>query len=235
MPILSRLKLDHLRFRQQLIVIFCFGLILVTPITSYIISASSNDILSKQLYEQGIQIARTLATQSKLALLYESEYTAQESVNFVSGFPDAEVLEIRLGNSKIIYQAPSLNPRRSGISYDSVTDIQSYEFEDEWVFVLAVMSQADSDINLDASFIEEADEQTLLGHVTVTMSKNTLFLLQRKAFQTNLFISFLLAGIAAFILIRVTRRITQPIERLALTMRLAEEGNLLKPDCVIAA
>lgn len=225
MSIIARLKLDHLRFRQQLIVIFCFGLILVTPLTSYIISATSNDILRKQLYNQGMQIARTLATQSKLALLYESEYTAQESVNFVSGFPDAEVLEIRPGNAKAIYQAASLAPRKLGINYDDITDIQSYEFDDEWIFVLAVMSQADTDVNLDAAFMEEPDKQPLLGHVTVAMSKNTLFLLQRKAFQTNLALSFLLAVIAAFILIRVTRRITQPIERLAQTMRQAEEGD----------
>ena len=225
MPIFSFLKLDHLKFRQQIVVIFCAGILLLAPLTSYIIYVTSNDVLIKQLHAQGVQIARTLAVQSKLALLYESTYTAQESVNFVSGFPDIEVLEIQLADGRNLYRSDSFDRRNIYIRPDNTTDLQSYEFDDEWVYVLSVMSEADADENLDITAIDGSTEQSLLGYVTVSMSKQTLLLLQRKSIQTNIFLSFLIAAIVSVILMRVSRRLTRPIEGLAQKMKLAEEGN----------
>ncbi len=225
MSIRKKLHIDRLSFRGQIFARFFGVVVTLAPFTSYFISTISNDILVNQTNAQGIQVARMLANQSKLALLYESEFTAQESVHFVSGFPDIEVLEIRLADGRSLYQSDSTGGRNLPTIQNDGEDLHSYEFDNEWVYVLSVMSSPDIDDSLDITSLDGSDGPTLLGYVTVSMSKNTLQLLQSNAFFTNLFLSLGMAAIASVLLALLASRITKPIERLAQTMQLAEQGD----------
>lgn len=225
MSLFAFLKLDHLKFRQQLILAFCLGIFILAPITSFIIGTVTNGILIKQLHEQGQQIAQTLAAQSKLALLYESDYAAEESVSFVSGFPDLSVLDIRTADGKRLFMGELAETQISNIDYAQIYRLKSYEHSTEWIIVAPVYSVSDLDDNLDISGEENSDNETLLGYVTVSMSKHTLTLLQQKAFQTNFILSFFIALVASFALARISSRITKPIEKLSNAMKLAGDGE----------
>lgn len=225
MQILKNLNLDRLTFRQQIVAMFCCVVLFMAPISAYITSTTANDTLTKQLYSQGEQISRTLAKQSKLALLYESEFTAGESVNFVSGFSDIKVLEIRLADGRALYRADSFDARKFHPAHTSNEDLHSYELDNEWVYVLSVMSDVGVDDTFDLSTVDKPDPQTLLGYVTVAKSKETLFVLQRKTFVTNMLLSLVMVVITSILLVRLVKQITRPLESLAESMQLAEQGD----------
>jgi len=92
-------KLLNLQFSQQLIIIFIIAVVLMSTLVSFAVGRTSNDILKKQMRAQGMQITQTFAGQSKLALLYQSEYAAQEVVKSIAGFPDIEVIELKAEES----------------------------------------------------------------------------------------------------------------------------------------
>lgn len=225
MSMYSLLKLDRLKFRQQLVLIFVVGLLLLTPATSFVIGRISNNILLKQLLAQGQQITATLVQHSKLALLYESDFAARESVKFVSGFPDITVLEIRSSNGNVLFDNTSTIPEHFKPDYAAADQLQNYEFEDQWIFISPVMSESDIDDSLAIDLDDASGAQTLLGYVTVSMSKQTLHLLQTKAYQTNFILTFVIAIAIVFVLVRISRSMTTPIEKLALHMKQAEGGD----------
>lgn len=225
MSIYSLLRLDRLKFRQQLVLIFIVGILLLTPVTSFVIGRVSNNILLKQLLAQGQQITATLVQHSKLALLYESDFAARESVKFISGFPDITVLEIRSSNGNVLFDNTSTTPNHFKPDYAAASQLKSYEFEDQWIFISPVMSASDIDDSLAIDLDDTKGAQTLLGYVTVSMSKQTLHLLQTKAYQTNFILTLLIALAIVFVLIRISRRMTTPIEKLAQHMKQAEEGD----------
>ncbi|MBV1930151.1 MAG: EAL domain-containing protein [Porticoccaceae bacterium] len=225
MPFFKHLNLDRLTFREQLFAMFWCVALFMAPITAYITSTTANDALTKQLFAQGEQISRTLAKQSKLALLYESEFTARETVNFVSGFSDIEVLELRLVDGRALYRSDSFDARELLLAQTSEQDLHSYEFDNEWVYVLSVMSDPGVDDTFDLSTIDKPDPQALLGYVTVAMSKQTLFILQRKTFVTNILLSLVMVVVTSILLVRIAKQITRPLESLAESMQLAEQGD----------
>ncbi len=225
MSILKNLNLDRLTIRQQIVAMFCSLMLFMVPISGYIASNTANDTLSKQLYAQGEQISRTVAKQSKLALLYESEFAAKESVNFLSGFSDIEVLEIRLVDGKTLYKADSLSTRALHPADMSEQGLHSYELENEWVYILSVMSDPGVDETFDLGVMEQPEAQSVLGYVTVSMSKETLFILQRKTFLRNMLLSLVTAVIMIALLTKLAKQITKPIESLADSMQLAEKGG----------
>lgn len=225
MKVFRNFNLNGLTVRQQIFFVF-FGIALImAPLSAYIASTTANKTLSKQLYAQGEQIARTLARQSKLALLYESEFTASESVNFVSGFPDIEVLEIRLAQGHTLYESESLAGRNFHFSHTGERDLQVYEYENEWIYILSVMSDPGVDDTLGISPDDTADDPSLLGYVTLAMSKQTLHLLQREAVFTNVLITLSMGLLTLIILVWLSKQITRPLDSLAKSMQLAERGD----------
>ena len=96
-------KLLNLKFNQQLIIVFIIAVILMSTLLSYTVGKISNDILKKQMRVQGMQITQTFSAQSKLALLYQSEYAAEDAVKSIAGFPDIEVIELKAVDGTILY------------------------------------------------------------------------------------------------------------------------------------
>src|SRR5690606_39993697 len=89
------LHLRHLRFRQQLVLLFVAGALLVTLIGSIAASKFASNLVEQEMRRQGLSITRTLGQNAKLALLYESAEAAADAVQSVAGFSDVRVVEIR--------------------------------------------------------------------------------------------------------------------------------------------
>lgn len=197
----------------------------MAPISAYFTSTTSNELLKTQLYAQGEQLAKTMARQSKLALIYESEYSAQEAVSLVSGHPDIEVQEIRLTNGKALYRSKNYRTTQGADLYARANEVNSYEFEDEWIYVVEVLTESDTDESMEMITSDTVEAQTVLGFVSVSLSKKSLHLMQRKTFNTNMLFALAMGAIICFMLLILSRRITKPIEQLAVTMERAEQGD----------
>lgn len=217
-------KLLNLQFRQQLIILFTISVFLMSTLVSYAVGRSSNNILKKQMLAQGIQITKTFAEQSKLSLLYQSEYAAQDVVKTIAEFPDITVIQLKSTDGTVLYNTPQIHKEAAETAILKGSSINVFEDNNEWVFSASVFSNPHFDVEL-ADIYQEEGENTLLGYVTLSMSKETLHLMQQRTYLTSFVMSFTIAILITFILIRISRRITRPIEQLARVMGQAEQGN----------
>lgn len=218
-------KLLNLKFNQQLIIVFIIAVILMSTLLSYTVGKISNDILKKQMRVQGMQITQTFSAQSKLALLYQSEYAAEDAVKSIAGFPDIEVIELKAVDGTILYSTRNIKIEATETVTHESTSIDIFENDREWIFSAPVLSKGDSDEELTDICQDDEQAQTLLGYVTLSMSKKTLHLMQKRTYQTSFIVAFAIAILIILTLYRISRRLTRPVEQLALVMGQAEEGN----------
>ena len=220
------IKLSTLKFSQQLIIIFITAVLLMSTLVSYAVGKTSNDILKKQMRAQGLQITQTFASQSKLALLYQSEYAALGAVKAIAGFPDVEVIQLKTADGSVLYSSRNSIYEASESMIHNDISIDIFEDEAEWVFSSPVFSEASFDEALIDIYQEESEEvNALLGYITLSMSKKTLHLMQKRTYQTSFVVTFAIAILIIFALYRISKRVTRPVEQLALVMGQAEEGN----------
>ncbi|MBQ0719663.1 MAG: EAL domain-containing protein [Gammaproteobacteria bacterium] len=218
-------KLLNLQFSQQLIIIFTIAVILMSTLVSYAVGRTSNNILKQQMRAQGLQITQTFTSQSKLALLYMSEYAAQDAVKSIAGFPDIEVIRLQAADGTVLYNSREIHKNTTEATIDTGSAIKVFEDESEWIFSAPVFSEAGFDEEFTDIYQDTQEVDTLLGYVTLSMSKKTLHLMQRGTYQTSFIVTFAIAILIIVTLFRISRRVTRPVEQLALVMGQAEQGN----------
>ena len=218
-------KLLNLRFSQQLIIVFTIAAILMSTLVSYAVGRTSNDILKKQMHAQGLQITQTFASQSKLALLYQSEYAAQDAVKAIAGFPDIEVIQLKATDGTVLYNTRDIDRESAETITHKETNIRVFENSNEWLFLAPVFFEAGFDEEFSDIYQDADESSTLLGYVTLSMSKKTLHFMQRRTYQTSFIVAFTLGILIIATLFRISRRVTKPFEQLAVVMGQAEQGN----------
>jgi len=218
-------KILNLRFSQQLIIVFTIAVILLSTLVSYAVGRTSSDILKKQMRAQGLQITQTFATQSKLALLYQSEYAAQDAVKATAGFPDIDVLQLKAADGTMLYHRRDIPREAAERLIDTETNIEVFENSHEWIFTAPVFFEASFDEEFSDFYLDKDESTTLLGYVTLSMSKKTLHLMQYRTYQTSFIVAFAIAILIISTLYLISRRVTKPFEQLAVVMGKAEQGN----------
>ncbi|GMU46041.1 MAG: hypothetical protein AMXMBFR26_08230 [Porticoccaceae bacterium] len=217
------LRLRNLRFRQQLVLLFVAGSLLVTLIGSFAASNFASSLMERELRRQGLNIARTLGQNAKLALLYESREAAADAVQSVSGFPDIQVLEIRTASGAVLYRDPGDLAAVQG--EPPAAGYLELESPDSWLFRLNVLAEAATPWDPEAEHAEPQAPE-ILGQVTLALHKRT----QQQLATTILFgilgTSSVAAALLLVFLMQASRRITRPLEDLARTMGRAEHGDL---------
>lgn len=215
--------LPNTSFRNQLIIIFGLGLLSLTIVSTLVISNLSSRSVEERLVNEGYSLTSTLATQSTLALLYESEDTALENINTMLSFPDvtaAQILDISLtplGSSGTGLQEITAEYRQQ------TALILLYEDRNHWEFMAPVFSGNLE--NTESPYAETTDEKVLLGYVRLVMSKSTLNRMTDNIFTYNIIVSLIMASILLLILLAATEKVITPINRLAAAMRKAQQGE----------
>ena len=216
---------DRLQFRHQLGVIFVVGIIVLTLITSFVVSKVSTAIITKQQIQQGLQVTESLASQSELALLYQSAESARDIADSAINFPEVKGIRIETEKREELYQLGDQYPDTVFISADIQSPTLIAENSGYWLFSAPVRSTQDYDNQL--NILPDDMESFLLGHITVLVGKDTQLLMQKGILRSNLAISIGLAGILLVLILMIARRITKPIEQLSQTMRRAKTGDSL--------
>ena len=95
------------------------------------------------------------------------------------------------------------------------TNIRVFENSNEWLFLAPVFFEAGFDEEFSDIYQDADESSTLLGYVTLSMSKKTLHFMQRRTYQTSFIVAFTLAILIIATLFRISRRVTKPFEQLS--------------------
>lgn len=201
------LRLRNLRFRQQLVLLFVAGALLVTLIGSFAASNFASSLMERELRRQGLNIARTLGQNAKLALLYESREAAADAAQSVSGFPDIQVLEIRTASGAILYRDPAGSAPIQG--EPPPTGYLELESADSWLFRLNVLAETAAPWDPETEHAEPKAPE-ILGQVTLALHKRTQQQLATTILLGILGTSSVAAGLLLVFLMQMSRRITRP-------------------------
>lgn len=214
----------NLQFWQQLAIVYGLGILVLALVTSIIVSSISSDSVRSQLMDQGVQVAETLAAQSKIALLYQSGEAGAEAAEATLNFPDVNGVAIFTSQGEPVFSSsPELAlPRESGGVTDSSAKLVG-ETQNNWLFVAPVSVEAGVDpFELG---LENDQNSELVGYVLVDMSKESLHALAWKIRQSNIVVSLVVAFLLLLVLIAWSRRLTSPLERLSQLMHRACGGE----------
>ncbi|MDX2350665.1 MAG: response regulator, partial [Porticoccus sp.] len=198
--------------------------ILVMAVTTSIaVSNISSQIVRDREIQQGLQVTDSLAKQSELALLYRSKESAKDIVDTALNFPGVKAVSIVTETGTVLHtgggvvtQVPFYKP--------SVAKMV-HEDNDYWSFSSPVLAGASQDSVWGELYGEDKEKEVSLGYITVLMGKDTVILMERSILRGNLLISLLVAVVLLLLLLGISRRLTKPLEKLAATMKQAEEGD----------
>jgi diguanylate cyclase (GGDEF)-like protein len=218
-------RLRDLRFRQQLILLFVAGSVLVTLIGSFTASNFASNLVERELRRQGLNITRTLGQNAKLAMLYESTEAAADAAQSVAGFSDVQVLEIRAASGALLYR-DATGPDLPGEEALPPAGYLEVDTPGSWVFRLEVRAERADEQWGPGADAAESEEPERLGEVTLALHKRTQHELAQRILFGILGTSSLAAVLLLLFLIEMSRRITRPLEGLAQAMRRAEHGDL---------
>ena len=216
-------KTQKLKFRHQLSLIFVLGIFVMALITSLAVSNISSQIVRDREIQQGLQVTSSLAKQSELALLYQSKESAKELVSRALNFPGVKTVLVATETGAVLHaggEAPN-----DVKMYTPDTDKMVHEDGEYWVFSSPVTAGESQDNVWGELYEEDTEQQEILGYITVRIGKDTVVLMEKSILNGNLVISMIVAVVLLLLLLAISRRLTNPLEKLSATMKQAEEGD----------
>jgi signal transduction histidine kinase len=179
----------------------------------------------------GEQMTATLAQRSDLALLYESSVGVAEIAT--TFFDNPLVREIRVvgKEGKLLFGKTAGETRAWPYPPAHADGTAGAELDDVWVFTRQVHTARPARVDPDfpeAAFMTGTGNE-VLGEVRLALSKDELFKTRRSIFFGNLFASLAFSLLAVGITLMIVRRMTHPLESLALTMHEARTGQWTEP------
>lgn len=212
-------------FRQQLVTTFTVGVVLLAILSSVAVSALSGRSVHYTLVKQGSQAAEAFASQSTLALLYQSPENATEAVKTTLAFPDIIGVAIYdLDRRELLAEGDAALLHKEVVQWPTSTRLVR-ESDDEWEFMAPVYSQPLGSQEEDSPFRSHSPDPQLLGYVRVVMGKETLHVLGGDILRGNFSVLLTLAGLLLLVLLAITARLTNPLKQLSEFMQRAEGGE----------
>ncbi|HJW23951.1 MAG TPA: EAL domain-containing protein [Rhodocyclaceae bacterium] len=225
---MNRLRqlLQHYRnttFHRQLAILAATCVLSVSLLAALTTAwQSSRQIRATQLL-QGQRIAQSLASQSRLALIFGSPENVEEAVAATLSFPDVIRVELHHADGRLLLARGDQNPGDASATSIAASRGAFLESEDDsgWRFVAPVLTQAGGD----SPFEMTERKEVALGYVRVSQSKATLSRLMREVFLVNFATGLVFAIIFLLALRILVRRLTRPLSDLSETMARAEAGE----------
>ncbi|MCB1667909.1 MAG: EAL domain-containing protein [Pseudomonadales bacterium] len=228
-PESTKTKPRTLTFRKQLAIGFTLGILVLALATSLGVTNISNEMVRNQQIQQGLKIAESFAQQSKLALLYQSNELAKDVGDGIREFPGVIGIRITTIEGTVLYQSGEIDSslKLFDETSEKKTQLVSLDSQDQWTFMAQSLSddlQGDdwSEIYGEG---EESQGALPLGFVTISIGQQALREMQSSILQSNLAISIIVGAVLLLLLIMLSRRITNPLERLSQVMKRAEGGD----------
>jgi len=216
-------------FRSRLLLIVACGILGLALTASLTTAWVTGNNQAKQMVAQGTKIIDSLASQSVLALLYESPLNAEKPLQAITAFPDVAQAGIL---------KPSLEPLTIGGTMASPIHIPAEaaklkattllrEDHNNLLFVAPVITESKPLGDEENIFLPtEGSKNELLGFVYMVMDKNNLHATQSKVLFNNIAIAISFALILVFFVNLGIKRLTRPLYDLVALMRNAEQSGV---------
>ncbi|ATG92126.1 EAL domain-containing protein [Methylomonas koyamae] len=224
MASLPLFRLGRTSFLQQLTVTFTCGLLVISLLSSFGISALSYGVVRDKWLAQGRQSTEAFAAQSALALLYASRENAEEPAKRFLSSPDVRGVAIYNANREALLElGESTQPAGSAASVWPEALQLVEETEQAWFFAAPVFARSGGEQA--SPFEAQTPSPELIGYVRLAIGKQSLLAMKRQI----QFVTLLVSGGAALVffvfLLAMARRLTLPIQQLAKRMGRASAGE----------
>lgn len=215
-------------FRQQVNISFTVCMMILTVCLSLASSWQGGIRLRDIAVTQGLRVAESLASQSKLALIYESAANTAATVSATLAFPDVVQVEIRDVQGRAVVNTLARDAGRD-VDPDAAQlqpalhqgrSFMESETGEVWRFVAPVTA-----VRGGSPFDTVEHTEELLGYVRVVQSKNTLIRTRLDILSANLGISFFFMAVFLPVVGRLMTRLSRPLGLLADAMNRAKKGE----------
>ncbi len=217
-------RFKNTTFRRQLTVVSAVGVMSVSLLSALATSWQSSRQLRANKLQEGTHIARNLAAQSRLALVFDSRENVSEAMAAASAFPDVVRIEIRRADgSLLVAQGKEVadQPARDTPARPGTEALLEAETGSGWRFTAPVWAAAGPQ----SPFETTERKEELLGFVRIDQSKATLDQLVAEVFFVNFAAGLAFTGLFLFALRILSHRLTRPLSQLSGTMARAEAGE----------
>lgn len=214
---------ERLTFQQQLSVVVAIGVLSMTLLSSLASAWQATRQVRSQQLDQSLQVASSLAAQSRLALLSGSADNVREAMTATLAFPDVLRIEVRTADNKLLASQGSTG--FVTLEVPTATDGDrnpqlAAEDDNAWYVVAPVWSEPRS-----TPFDVEPAVAERLGQVTVVLSKATLAHTVTNIFLVNVGTSLLISVLFLGMLRWLSQRLSRPLQSLSQAMSRAEHGE----------
>lgn len=215
---------ERLTFQQQLSVVVAIGVLSMTLLSSLASAWQATRQVRSQQLDQSLQVASSLAAQSRLALLSGSADNVREAMTATLAFPDVLRIEVRTADNKLLASQGSTGflalDVPSALDGEDRTPQLAAEDDNAWYVVAPVWSEPRS-----TPFDVEPAVAERLGQVTVVLSKATLAHTVTNIFLVNVGTSLLISVLFLGMLRWLSQRLSRPLQSLSQAMSRAEHGE----------
>ncbi|ALP53245.1 hypothetical protein Tel_08810 [Candidatus Tenderia electrophaga] len=219
----------RINFHWQIIALIASGILLLAVIGSLTAGFIINKRISDLVYDQAIQITRGFAHRSILPLLSGAGDSAIDDLETTLSHSNVKSLGIYTADGELLIGTDSAAQNDlTGVlpvEAESFEPVLAEETESLWVFVAPVY---DTDVLDDGTgTIDTLFNQTprLLGFVSVTIDRSSLFKIQQELLLDNLFISIAIALVVLLVAVLITGRVVEPLYQFISLMKKAEKGD----------
>ena len=158
-------------FRQQLVLTFTVGILLLAVISSLAISKLSSGTVRDKLIEEGRHATESLAAQSTLALLYRSADNAKDAMKVTLAFPDILGVEIYDSQHKmLVSEGEKALPDSIDVIRPQVPQLE-HETDQAWYFAAPVYTGLPIGEEDESPFETGSFEPELIGYVRLVKGK----------------------------------------------------------------
>ncbi|MEX1031751.1 MAG: EAL domain-containing protein [Cellvibrionaceae bacterium] len=215
---------SKLSVRQQLTLTFTLGIFFLAVVSSIVISSSTERRLHQQLLEQGENIIETLASQVTVALLYQSEESAEDAAQPILSFPNVIGVSVLTPSDRVLFHQGVATTAATGSVQANAGEYGYRENDEAWYFSRPVYV-GDSESQEADVFGVDNPERELAGFVRIAIGKAALHAMSRDILRSNLLVASGVAIGLILLLLAITNRITKPLQHLSEVMNRAQEGE----------
>jgi signal transduction histidine kinase/CheY-like chemotaxis protein len=174
--------------------------------------------MDRTLFDRAKLIARQLASSSEYAVFSGNLSLLQQQVDVALSQPDV--------NAVVVLNASGSYLAGSGNSYDYNTIIKRVDGVDNQRILSVQQPIIATQIQLDEVFGVEKSMSKPLGSVILIMGKTRLQSEKSQMLILNILITMLVAGVAVWVALRISRRITHPILGIRTAVKQIGAGHL---------
>lgn len=215
-------RFSRSNFRRQLSIVAALGIVGVALVSALAASWQGSRQTHETLLSQGLNLANSLARQSRLALLTGGAENAREAIEGTLAFPDVTRVELLLADGRMLLQrGAAVALPAAALRRNAREAYLEGETEQAWFFVAPVWTQAGEPDPFDM----QAKPPELLGHVRVVQSKATMLRLVWRFALVNFGLGLAFAAISLWLLRALSQRLTRPLHGLADVMAQARRGE----------